>query len=288
MALLTVIPLEPLLAAASASTGRDWSVVARLAGGYQQGAFRVVDASGQEAVLKPTAQLTTPRRVQQTAAVVAHARSHGWPTPEWWAFGCVGGRGWWLTEFVAGAAPEVVTVAFAQAVRPLIDRQAGLAPHTSQDWSSFTHSVVFGPHEYMACLDSFSQATAALVSTIRRLTHDATSVALPDDDLVHGNFDPGNVIFQSGRAVAIIDVEAIGKGTRAVDLAGLAINATVWGDDAAAVDLRDQAVAVAGPTVARICLGAAAAAVVFFGTQHWPGDADAVSRTCEAFLVELR
>lgn len=280
--------LERLVLAACRQTDRDWQVSHRLPGGYQQGAFLLVDGEGAETVLKPTLHPMTPARVDEIAHMINSARAQGWPTPRWLASGCVNGRGWWLTEFATGEAPETVTAAFAEAVRPVIDRQAGLRPVTAQNWSTSTKRVVFSDEfSYLSSVAAFSPAGASLAGRIRALTEVHRSVPLPDDDFVHGNLDPGNVILRDGAVIAIIDVEAVGKGTRAVDVGGLAINAAIWGDPVAAAGLSRLCASVAGPAVARICLSAAAAAVVASGVRHWPRHVDPVSIACERFLSRL-
>lgn len=49
-------------------------------------------------------------------------------------------------------------------------------------------------------------------------------VLLPDDDIVHGDLNPSNVLVRDGQIVAVIDTGSAGRGSRAIDLATV-----VWG-----------------------------------------------------------
>lgn len=44
---------------------------------------------------------------------------------------------------------------------------------------------------------------------------------LPSTDLIHGDFRLGNIMFVDGRVSGVIDIEAVGSGTRVFDYATL-------------------------------------------------------------------
>ena len=260
-------------------------MVDRLSGGYQQGALLLTDETGARAVLKRTIRRVPAARLDELASIVEVARGAGWPTPRWHGWGELDGWGWWLTEFVPGSVPDAVSVGFADAIEPIVERQRDLAPATSQDWSAYIKRVGFlDESAFASTVSTFSAAGAELVATIDRLVRPHAAIDLPADDLVHGNLDPGNVIFQGRDVVAIVDIESLGKGTRAVDLAGLAVSAAIWGDPIAAERLATSCDRVAGPAVADICIAAAVLAVLAFGVENWRGDVDSVCAACTEFL----
>jgi aminoglycoside phosphotransferase (APT) family kinase protein len=272
-----------------ARAGQAWSLVGRLEGGFQQGAFLVEDATGRRAVLKRSHR-GSRRPVTEVSAIVEQARSAGWPTPRWLSCGTTdGGFQWWLAEFVEGSVPDRVDRRFVRAVLPVIQRQAALRPHTDQNWSAYAMDVVFrGASAFMPTVAAFSPTGARLVRAIERTTRRDDGCALSEEDLVHGNLDPGNVIFRGDEIVAVVDVEAIGKGSRAVDIAGLVVSAGVWGDEAWVDELLAASCAAAGEAGTRIVVGAAAIALVAFGTQHWPNDVDHVAARCVEIVAALR
>src|SRR2546426_10474636 len=74
-----------VLATANERDGTAWSLVGRLAGGYQQGAYELADAAGGRAVLKWHTGHLPREQLQDTARVLAEARLRGWPTSKWLA-----------------------------------------------------------------------------------------------------------------------------------------------------------------------------------------------------------
>jgi aminoglycoside phosphotransferase (APT) family kinase protein len=84
-------------------------------------------------------------------------------------------------------------------------------------------------------------------------------VDLPGGDLVHGDFNTSNVLAQHGEISGVIDVDACGSGTRAVDYAWLLRGAYVEGAEPAMITtIRQAGEAVAGPGVLAICAAATA------------------------------
>lgn len=281
--------MDEVLAALNEQTDDAWTATGRLAGGFQQGAFGLRAADGRRAVLK-LGHARGAARLAMLSTLVERARAHGWPTPVWLAHGIApDGLGWYVYEFVAGECPESVDTRLAAALLPVVDLQAGMRPDTSQDWSRYAYAVVFANEsEFTSRLAAFSPAGAATVDTILRAGAIDAAVQLPTDDLVHGNLDPGNIVVRDGVVVGIIDVEAAGKGTRCIDLAGLIVSADLFG----ARDATDRLVRagrdVAGPAVLRICVAAAVFALLAFGVEHWPHDVDAASAACVDLWTSLQ
>jgi hypothetical protein len=90
----------------------------------------------------------------------------------------------------------------------------------------------------------------------------------------------GNILVEGGRVTGFIDVEAMGKGTRALDLASLALHAALWdGEPDAVARLLDHSRQVVGPDVFALCLGAAVFPLLCFGIDRWEdGDVDGATR----------
>src|SRR2546426_9486813 len=95
-----------VLATANERDGTAWSLVGKLAGGYQQGAYELADAAGGRAVLKWHTGHLPREQLQDTARVLAEARLRGWPTSKWLADGArAGDRGHSVEEFGGGERP---------------------------------------------------------------------------------------------------------------------------------------------------------------------------------------
>ena len=85
------------------------------------------------------------------------------------------------------------------------------------------------------------------------------------------------ILFDEAGNPVVIDVQAIGKGTRAFDLAVLYSRPGAYAHDPG-LDrrLRAAADAVAGPEVFNVCLAAEIIGIAYFGLRHWPADVPAL------------
>src|SRR5262249_39925052 len=93
--------------------------------------------------------------------------------------------------------------------------------------------------------------------------------AIPDADVVHGDFHPHNILAQGGRVTGVIDMTYAGYGTRAIDLATLLHYA--YADDYGPIvreRLRARIIQIAGPEICAICLAYRTIAMVEWGIRH--------------------
>jgi len=266
--------------------GTSWSVVGRIPGGSQQGAHALRNAEGERAVLKWHTGNIRAEKLPQTAQIIEAARARGWPTSRWLAFGALPAESAYIIEeLIDGVTPTVIDA-------PLLDRllaanrvQAGLEPRTDQDWSAYIHQVLFDPDPQgdLARLHA-RPATAAFATRLEALTASARGVALPTADLVHGDFTPRNMIVRDGTPY-LVDAAHAGKGTRAYDLAVLAIDSQ-WTDPSGDGQRRvlDEALALVGGRGLRLCLAARMILLLEWGGRHWPADVPKATDRCGALL----
>lgn len=256
----------------NASHQTFWQLRGRLSGGYQNGVYLVADLDGRRAVLKWTDARDWAPTVLAAEAVVVAARAQGWPTPAWLAVGeTEGGFPYQVQEYVEGTTQEMVSHDWLDLVLPVIAGQAGLGRDGMRNWSSYDHDVVYTDLSgNRAAVARACPAGAHLSEVITRLTRDHEGVVLPAGDLVHGDLNPGNVLIDSGRVAALIDVEAVGCGTRLHDLAGLLLYAALWGRH----DVQDRLIAecrrIAAPGWMEVCLSSVTVDLLAFGVRHWP------------------
>ena len=93
---------------------------------------------------------------------------------------------------------------------------------------------------------------------------------MPSNDLVHGDLSPANVLIRDGEVAAVIDVEALGAGSRLHDLATLTASAWLWGERTTTERILDHARATARRGQLQISLAAVLLGLYAFGAQHWP------------------
>ena len=131
------------------------------------------------------------------------------------------------------------------------------------------------------------RGSAYLSDVITLLNGDHEDVKLPADDLVHGDLNPANVLIADGQVVALIDVEAVGRGTRLHDLTTLLLYAALWGDHDVQNRLTVECRNIAAPGWMEVSLSAVTVNLLAFGVRHWPPDDLATAcRAAAALLSE--
>src|SRR2546422_8127500 len=96
-----------LLAKINTEHSMRWTLVGKLAGGYQQGAYELTDGAGARAVLKWHTGHLPAKQLRETARAIEDARARGWPSSKWLAYGRLPNDGAYIVEeFVAGEGPH--------------------------------------------------------------------------------------------------------------------------------------------------------------------------------------
>lgn len=280
---------ERVLGYVNRTHGTGYGLVGRLAGDRQSGTYLIRDAECGDAVLKWSTRTSAAGQVLRAAPVVAAARAAGWPTPAWLAVGATpSGFPYHVREYAEGEPGDLVSADLVRAVLPALDAQAGLRPATDRDWSAHDHRVVFENGSGFAGQVAAAPDGARLVGLLEAWTARFRQVELPTDDLVHGGLSPGNVLLRHGGLSALIDADAVGRGTRLHDVATLIAAVNQWGGDpAASRDLRDYAARYAAPGEFEVSVAACLLAALAFRIEHGRTDAAACIRAATALAGEL-
>jgi Ser/Thr protein kinase RdoA (MazF antagonist) len=250
-----------------------WHVVRRLGGGRKTGAWVVEDHDGGRAVLKWYQAASTRRDLDRTAALVARARARGWPTPTWLAWGADGQRRpYVLAELVAGEHLDVMDDVALDALLAVLDRQRGLAGPAGADRACDAWRAVFADGcAWRAALRRQSPRALEAGEAIARRAAPFHGIRLPGTDLVHMDFGLHNVLFRNGEVAAVVDLEGVGRGPVAIDVATLLFS--VHGRDAAPEPVLTRLAAYAvdrdGAAVATVCLASALFDWCVFAIRGW-------------------
>ena len=267
--------VSTVLAYVNATHGMSYRLVGRLAGGIQSGAYELRDGQAGRAVLKWSTDRSWARQVLRAAPAVERARLAGWPTPPWLAVGVTpDGEPYQIQEYVDGESIGPIDPANVALLLDLVHSHEGLDPDPDRDWSEWVRDVVFGDRDHAREeARQVDPSAARLVDRFVELCADHREHRLPNADLVHGDLHPDNVLVSGRRIVAVIDVEAIGSGTRTVDLAGLLRTAYAQkAPPGVLAALRDAAAAPAGPAGLVLCTAAGFFAMtVFLARRDPPG-----------------
>jgi aminoglycoside phosphotransferase (APT) family kinase protein len=207
-----------MLTAVNAELGGRWRLERRLAGGLNEGAYLLSRPDGSRAVLKWRA--SDPERLLGARERVAVARARGWPAPAWLATGQVPtGEAWVVQDFIDGQPPPQLDDAVAKQMTGILDLQASLFPGAASGWGQWAAGVVFEDwHGLRDRVRSGVPGGRRIVAAVDAIAQACSPEPLPSHDLVHGNFNLANVIATLDR-LWVVDVEGLGVGPRAYDLA---------------------------------------------------------------------
>jgi aminoglycoside phosphotransferase (APT) family kinase protein len=253
------------LRAVNAQREPPWELDGRLEGGFQSGAWRLRSADRSAAVLKVAVDRRWASQVVRAERSVRVVRAAGYPTPAWLAVGVTAtGIGYQVQELASGRSIRTIGTGEAQQLADVLEQQGDVDPDPERCWSDFiTDMLTRGFDGLCSTVSAVDPAGADLVGACRRL-RDASlhDLRLPTTDMVHGDFRLSNVLFDGQRVSGVVDIEAIGSGTRAFDYATLLDHPRI---EPAALQLLVQAgVAAAGAAVLQACFALVALDLVRF------------------------
>ncbi len=214
-----------LLARIAQVTGAELTNLGPCPGG-QVGAAYVRWPDGRPAVLtwRPG---TAHAEVQRGAEVLAVARAHGLPVPEYQLVVALPDAVALVQERLPGSVPEEMDATLLGAMLACNDRFAGLLAGHRDTPAVELHLRASGPgfclHEPLAGHD---RRTARLLDWVRDVGR-ATAPTMTGDDLVHCDFHRQNVLVGPDAAgtgqviTGIVDWDGVGRGDRRFDLVTL-------------------------------------------------------------------
>ena len=260
-----------VLAHVQRAHGLAFSLSGRAASGLQGGAWMVADIDGRPAVLKWSPELG-PERIGQLERTVARMRAAGYPTPAWLAAGVTAeGIGYYVQEFAPGEPSSPLTPEKTDLLVAVLERQTGLLPNDAVDCNSAVKWMATGDSAERSALREMDTPGVDLLHRYDMLLAGFDRVELPAGDMVHGDFNSCNILLRGGRVSAVIDIEAVGGGTRAIDYACLLREAYVedYGSEVIA-RIRAGGAAAAGRGALALCAAATAFWIVPFKLRHEP------------------
>jgi len=259
-----------ILADANRTHGTSYHLAEPVTGGFQSGTWLLRDGKNEDAaaVLKWSPNRTRAPQILRAARAVQRARAAGYPTPAWLAAGVAElGFPYHIQQYVPGSSPRRLTVEVAERLVGVLEHQRGLDIDPHHCWSRYARDRLAGgwDHARTAIVDSGLQGLG-FVASLDALLASFGQVELPTGDLVHGDFRLNNILFGSEQVAAVIDIEALGSGTRAIDYATLL---TVDDADPAGWELiRIAGEKAAGPGVLSHCFALVALELADFVGQR--------------------
>lgn len=222
-----------------------------------------------EMVLKWTVNRGLAERRQETAWLVEQLRGRGYPTPRWHAYGAFDdGLAFVITDLFDGSTASWDDLD-AECLISAVERQAGVARPGQASWNGYLREALSsddGPRGDVAALGHDGEGFLHLIDAI---TASVDDVVLPETDAVHGDLEAGNILLAHpgdlNSPIGIIDVDACGAGSRAIDYAWLVRDATTHhAPEPTTARLLRAGIAVAGVDVWSACVAFACLELVGF------------------------
>lgn len=142
-----------------------------------------------------------------------------------------------IHDYMPGRVDPALTCSLLDDLVRIVECEAGLADESARDWSPLLQSsLTDGLDGYCEhhSLQTFSDASRALLQRIRQVGDDPSVGQLLAQDLVHYDLHSVNVVSDDGRHVSgIIDWDGVRAGDRCFDLANLAFTSLWKTSDAA-------------------------------------------------------
>lgn len=246
---------EALIAQINAAHGTALRLAQRYADG-EQGAFALHDTSGAAFVLKLSANPSDVVRLQGVAARVARLRERGYPAPHYLLAGATTTHAYSVQTALPGAPVRHVAAAQLPELLALNTLQAGQGHGGDDDpWPGpVVRPTLEGGPGYclLEPMRSYSPETATLLDRLQALVRRGATLALPQDDLVHFDFNPLNILADEGRISGVVDWDGVCSGDRAFDLATLLFYS--HGNRVVADDLYAAARTLVGPEAVALYL----------------------------------
>lgn len=248
--------------------GGTYRLVRPLLGGIQSGAWLIRGGADRAAVLKWTPDQTWAKQVQRASRAVAFVRQRGYPTPAWLAVGITaGGIGYQVQQYVPGSPREHLTEETARQAVEILELHTGFDPDPGRSWSDYLAAKLENERASMITeVSATGTAGVELAAHVVQLVSRYELPVFPRADLVHGDFRLANILFDDDTVRGVIDIEALGSGTRAFDYATLLDHE--FADDAAIELLAEAGRQVAGPAVLAQCLAHFVLDLALFMHRH--------------------
>jgi aminoglycoside phosphotransferase len=223
-------------------------------GGDDRGAYRVLSATGNPAVLKTNRNPQWIKQVNRAQSASQHLRQLGYPAPNYIYAGSSDMGTYSLQSELPGEPVRDPTIEQIDKVLGLVELQKDQAiPELDgQDWSWYVMDMLFkGESTHTHALAQYSQETSSLAFEIKGLIAGLQGKVLRTTDIVHGDFVLPQILFVGPDVTGVIDWDQVGHGDRTTDLAALWLS--VIDQPAARDQVMKHMLAVSDSQAIKIC-----------------------------------
>jgi hypothetical protein len=197
--------------------------------GTSQGAELWASALGRQVIVKHHREAPLGR-FEAIGRRIQVLRDAGVPAPAT-TVGAHGADVLLIHDYLPGRSDPVLTSALIDDLIDIVEREAGLADDSAQDWPEVIRTsltVGIDGHYEHGSLQNFSEGSRKLLQGVRQVGRDQSVGRLRAPDLVHYDLHTVNVLSDDGRSVSgIIDWDGVRAGDRSLDLAKTGVHQPV-------------------------------------------------------------
>jgi Phosphotransferase enzyme family len=265
------------------SEGCAFRLLGRYPGG-EIGAYQI-ENEGQRFALK----LGPERRVKNAAATTQVLREFDYPVPRYRTVDPLPGGQWYaVLDEMPGRPLDFLTLDLADEALALIEVQAGRAVLPAEE-PRVVDTLMVGGDGYAVhdTMRDYSSETADLLDKVVAIGRQYLDIDFPEDDIVHFDFQPANMLVLDGRVSGLVDWEGTRSGDRAFDIATLLFYQ--FEDEVIQANLWQRLLGIAGPARASVYLAHMMLRQVEWSARHH--DAATVNRhlaRSRELLMDLR
>ena len=188
--------------------------------GESGAAYFLTNTAGERFVLKFGYGAET--RSEGAQQSTKRLREAGYPAPLYVCVGEDAGVKYSIQAMMPGRSGQTITTSMVRELIAINRIQSGLAGDLPHEWPArVIDGVMKGFERYcvVETLRNYSAESTAMLATIQALVVGHSSGKFVTGDIVHWDFNPGNVLSDGGHVTGVIDWEGVCAGDRGFDLA---------------------------------------------------------------------
>ena len=215
------IDVDALVARINSLHRSSFALQGRTKIGESGATYVLSDAAGAQFVLKFGYGVET--RTEQVQQITKRLRDAGYPAPRYICVGNDAGVKYSVQAMMPGKPAHRMTVPIVDQLIAINRLQAGRGGDLAPEWPARVIDGVMKGFERYCVIDTLrrEQSTRAMLETLQELVVRNAGEISTTRDIVHWDFNPGNVLVDRDRITGVIDWEGACAGDRGFDLATL-------------------------------------------------------------------
>jgi hypothetical protein len=188
----------------------------------EQGAYALVDASGDRFVLKWAADGNVLTRYQRAQRITDRLRALGYPAPQHVLVGHTDTAAYAIQRALPGQPIEQLPLALVTDFLTLNERQSNQAQTEPLTWPEpVVNPVLFGGDGFclLEPMQTYSTTTARMLLAVQAIVRRYADQIPPQADSVHFDCSPANILVHETSITGIIDWDGWCAGDRMFDVA---------------------------------------------------------------------